>query len=74
MEFLVISKGCLNTLMEQLFLCFFTELFVSATTPVVFPTRAALYLKGSELIIVKSPLSNGTSSLLTYHKLPDVSE
>ena len=60
--------------MEQLFLCFFTELFVLATASVVFPARAALYLNDSELIIVKSALSVGTSCLFNCYKLLDVSE
>ena len=40
----------------------------------VFPTGGALYLKDSELSIVKSALLTGTLSLLKCHKLPDVSE
>ena len=56
MAFLVISKICLDILVEQLFLCFFTELFVLLTASVVFPTRTALYLNESELVLVKSAL------------------
>ena len=51
--------------MEQIILCFFTELYVLATARVVFPTRAALYLNDLELLTVKSALS----SLLNCHKL-----
>ena len=40
----MISKNYSNTLMEQLFFVFFTELFVLLTVSAVFPTRAALYL------------------------------
>ena len=54
MAFLMISKSCLNILMEQLFLCF-TELFVSLTASFVFPTRTALYLNDWEL---QTPLSD----------------
>ena len=54
---------------------FFTKLFVlSLSTSAVLPTRAALYLNYWELLIVKSALSTETSSLLNYHKLPNVSE
>ena len=59
MEFLVISKSCLNTLMEQLFLCFVTELLPLAVSA-VFPTRAGLYLNDSEL---KVPSSTAKSAL-----------
>ena len=54
MAFLVISKSCLDILVEQLFLCFFTELFVLLTAFAVFPTRGALYLNESESVPVKS--------------------
>ena len=60
--------------MEQLFLGFFTELFVLLTASAVFPTRVALYLHNWESSAVSSPLLFGTSSLLNGHKLPDVSE
>ena len=53
---------------------FFTELFVLLTASAVFPTRAALYLNDWELSTLKSALLVGTSSLLNYHKLPDVPE
>ena len=43
------------------------------TASSAFPTRAALYLNDCELSTVKSLLLVGTSSLLNYHKLPDVS-
>ena len=52
----------------------FTGLLVLPTAFAVFPKRAALYLNDGELLIVKSALSAGTSSLLNSHKLPDVSE
>ena len=52
----------------------FTELFTLLTAFAAFPKRAALYLNDRELSIVKSTLLSGTSSLLNYHKLPDVSE
>ena len=52
---------------------FFTKLFPLLTSA-VFPSRAALYLNDWELLIVKSSLIAGTSSLLNCHKLPDVSE
>ena len=43
------------------------------TASSAFPTRAALYLNDCQLSTVKSLLLGGTSSLLNYHKLPDVS-
>ena len=64
----MISRNYSNTLMEQLFL-FFTELFVLLTAFAVFPTRASLYLNDWELLIVKSALLSGTSSLLNCHEL-----
>ena len=72
MVFLMISKSYSNTLMLQLFFCFFTELFVLLTASAVFPTRAALYLNNLELSILKSALLAETSSLLNCHKLPDL--
>ena len=63
MTFLMISKNCLDTLMEHQFLCFFTELFVLLTASAIFHTRAALYLNDSELSTLKSALLAGTSSL-----------
>ena len=50
----------------------FTELFGLLTASTVLPTRAALYLNGLELSILKSALLAVISSLLTWHKLPDV--
>ena len=60
--------------MKQLLLCFFTELFLLLTTFAVFCTRASLYLNDLELSILRSALLAGTSSLLNFHKLPDVSD
>ena len=74
MAFLMISKSYSNILMEQLFLWFFTELFVLLTVSAVSPTRAALYLTDLELLIVKLSLLAGTSSLLNCYKPPDVFE
>ena len=70
----MISKNCLDTLMEQLFYVSFTKL-----SPLlwfaVFPTRSALYLNYLELLILKSALlSAASSTFLNCHKLPDVSE
>ena len=58
---------------------FFTELFVLLTVSAVFPTMAALYLNDSKwktplLLTAKSTLLPGGSSLLNYHKIPDVFE
>ena len=53
---------------------FFTELFILLTTPVVFPTSAALYLIDLELPILKSALLAGTSLFLNCHILPALSE
>ena len=58
----MISRSCLDTLMEQVFLSFFTELLVLLTAAVVFPTRAALYLNDWESSVVKSALLGGTPS------------
>ena len=74
MAFLMISKSYSNILMEQLFLCFSTELFVLITASAVSPTRPALYLTDLELLILKLSLLAGTSSLLNCYKLPDVFE
>ena len=52
----------------------FTGLFVLLVAASVSPTRADLYLSDSELLILKSALLAGTSSLLNYHKLPVASE
>ena len=65
----MISKNYSDTIFSS-----FTELFVLLTTSAVFPKRAALYLNDWELSIVKSALPTGTSSLLNYYKLPDVSQ
>ena len=73
MEFLMISKCYLNTLIEQQFLCLFTKLFPSAASA-VFPTRATLYLNVLELLAVKSALLAATSSLLNCYKPLYVSE
>ena len=74
MAFLMISKSCLDTLMEQQFFVFFTEVFVLLTASAIFYTRAALYLNDWELTTLKSALLAGTSSLLNCQKLPDVLE
>ena len=73
MEFLMISKCYLNTLMQQQFLCLFTKLFPSAASA-VFPTRAALYSNVLELLAVKSALLAATSSLLNCYKPLYISE
>ena len=52
----------------------FAELFALLTVSAGFPTMAALYLNDWESSAVKSLLLFETSSLLNYHKLPDVSE
>ena len=52
----------------------FTELFVLLTAFAISPTRATLYLNYWELSLAKSALLFRTSSLLNYHKPPDVSE
>ena len=52
---------------------FFAKLFPSAAF-VVFPARAALYLKDWELPTVKAALLSETSSPLNCYKLSDVSE
>ena len=74
MEFLTISKSCLDILIEQQFLCFFTELFVLLRAFAVFLSRTALYLNDWELSSVKAALSAETSSVLKCHKLTDVSD
>ena len=60
----MIPKSYSNTLMEQLFFVFFTELFELSTASAVFPTRAALYLDDSELSILKPILLGGTPSAI----------
>ena len=52
---------------------FFTKLLLLALSS-VFPTRTALYSNDLKLLVVKSALLAGASSLLNYHKIPDVSE
>ena len=74
MEFLTISKICLDILKEQQFLCFFTELFVLLRAFAIFPSRTALNLNDSELPSVKAALSAKISSLLKCYKRTDVSE
>ena len=75
MAFLKISKNYLNILMIQLFLTPFF-LFVSSAT--VSPIKFDLYLNDEEFSavrLIKVPLlSIGCSSLLNYHRLPEVSE
>ena len=53
MASLVISKKLLRYFNGTTNFVFFTELFILATTPFIFLTRAALYLNDSEL---KTPL------------------
>ena len=72
MTFLMISKSGLDTLMEQKLLCFLQNYFLLLTAFSVFPTKSASYLNGWELLIVKSTLLIRASSLLNFHKLPDV--
>ena len=62
----MISRSCLDTLMERQFL-FFTRGFPLLTVPVVFPARATLNLNNWELLIVKLALSAGTSYLLNCY-------
>ena len=73
MAFLVISKKLLKYFSGIAYFVFLTKLF-PLTKPSVFPTRPALYLNDSDQAVIKSSLLAGTSSLLIYHKLPDVSE
>ena len=70
MAFLMTFKNYLNILMVQLFLQFF---FLFAPSASVLPIRFDLYLKDEELlfVILIFPI---ISSLLKFHKLPEVSE
>ena len=52
---------------------FFTRLLLLAVSAVV-PTITVFYLNDLELLVVKSALLAGTSSLLNCRKLPNVSE
>ena len=79
-QLLMTSRSCLDTLMGQLFTETFTEPFVLLTPFFfVYPTRVFLFLNDLELktqllSTAKSALSAGTSSLLNFPKLLDVSE
>ena len=69
----MIAKNCLDILMEQVFLHFFSTPYSAG-----FPEMFDLYLKGNELFVVTSSgfpaLLIGDSSPLSRHKLSDVSE
>ena len=70
----MISKSYSNINWNNYF-CVFKELFVLQIAFAVFPTKAAIYLNDLELLILKSVLLlAGTSFLLNFYKLLDVSE